>query len=74
MEQQILYRTVEVNGLSVFTEKRGPGMSRNLVTTRPSVIVADVSAATHTDCRSLPSDCSRLPGLRTQRLARPQTI
>ena len=70
MEQQVFYRTVKVDGLSIFYREAGPkDAPTHLLAAWASVFVADVSASIDEAVRQIPSGCARLSGLRPQRLA-----
>ena len=52
MEQPVFYRTVKVDGLSIFYREAGPkDASHHSFASRSSVILADVSVSVYTACR-----------------------
>src|ERR1700733_2209761 len=73
--EQVSYRTVMVEGTSIFYREAGPkGAPTILLLHGLSIVIQDVSTTADAACRQLPSDCTRLSGVRTQRLARPKTV
>ena len=73
--QTIFYRTARVDEvLSLLSGGRTEGRSHHPLTARPSIVVANVSAAADPARRQVPSGRARLSGLRPQRLARTQAV
>ena len=63
MEHPISYRTVKVDGLSIFYREAGPkDAPAILLLARPSFVVAHVSASTDAARRRLPSVAPDYPG------------
>ena len=68
MRHPTAYRTVDVDGLSIFYREVGPrdAPATAPCAARPAVVVADVRAAVRAAVRSSPPGCAGLSGFRTQ--------
>ena len=75
MEQQVFYRTVKVDGLSIFYREAGPKDAPVILLLHglPSSSRMFQPLLTRLGGQ-LSSDCARLSGLRAQRLARPKAV